>query len=225
MKMVKLVMFFVVITILASTGFSATVSVPDTKASPSSTVQVPLEIDNASGIAGFQMTIVFDQDVLTAQQALTGTLTDDWLLFYNVETPGVISIAGLNPDLDELPDIDGSLVFISFFVEGAVGETTNITITQTGFYNSLAENITVFCQSGLFTIDVNLGDINGDDTIDISDVILCLRMAIELPVNVNAQNYSSPYPLWLKSRADMNSDTEINISDVILILRKAIGLD
>jgi hypothetical protein len=56
------------------------------------------------------------------------------------------------------------------------------------------------------------GDINGDDSIDISDVILCLRMAIGLdPVNVNL--------------ADMNGDGEVDISDVILILRKAIGLD
>lgn len=56
------------------------------------------------------------------------------------------------------------------------------------------------------------GDINGDETIDISDVILCLRQAIGL----DQQN---------KQFADMNDDGEIDISDVILILRKAIGLD
>lgn len=56
------------------------------------------------------------------------------------------------------------------------------------------------------------GDINGDDTIDISDVILCLRMAIGIdPVNTDL--------------ADMNGDGVVDISDVILILRKAIGLD
>jgi len=56
------------------------------------------------------------------------------------------------------------------------------------------------------------GDINGDGEIDISDVILCLRMAIGLdPVNLNL--------------ADMNDDGTVDISDVILVLRKAIGLD
>jgi len=55
------------------------------------------------------------------------------------------------------------------------------------------------------------GDLNGDNNIDISDVILCLRMAIGLdPVN---------------NLADMNDDGEIDITDVIKILRKAIGLD
>jgi len=56
------------------------------------------------------------------------------------------------------------------------------------------------------------GDINNDGSIDIVDVILCLRMAIGLdPVNLNL--------------ADMNGDGEVDIVDVILILRKAIGLD
>lgn len=56
------------------------------------------------------------------------------------------------------------------------------------------------------------GDLNYDMQIDISDVILCLRMAIGLdPVNLGL--------------ADMNNDGQVDISDVILILRKAIGLD
>jgi len=56
------------------------------------------------------------------------------------------------------------------------------------------------------------GDINSDGDIDISDVILCLRIAIGLdPVNLET--------------ADMNNDGIVDISDVILILRKAIGLD
>jgi len=56
-----------------------------------------------------------------------------------------------------------------------------------------------------------IGDINEDGIIDISDVILCLRMAVGLdPANITL--------------ADINSDGVIDISDVILILRVAIGL-
>ncbi len=59
---------------------------------------------------------------------------------------------------------------------------------------------------------VQKGNINSDSHIDISDVILCLRMVIGLdPVN--------------KDLADMNRDNEVDIRDVILILRKAVGLD
>ena len=59
---------------------------------------------------------------------------------------------------------------------------------------------------------VEKGDINEDEAIDISDVILCLRQAVGL----NEKDFSS---------ADMNFDGKIDIADVILVLRKAIGLN
>jgi len=63
-----------------------------------------------------------------------------------------------------------------------------------------------------FMITPNTGYHIGDEGVDISDVILCLRMAIGLdPGNLNL--------------ADMNDDGTVDISDVILVLRKAIGLD
>jgi len=59
---------------------------------------------------------------------------------------------------------------------------------------------------------ITKGDISKDGLLDVSDVILCLRMAISLdPVDLET--------------ADMNNDGIVDISDVILILRKAIGLD
>jgi len=56
-----------------------------------------------------------------------------------------------------------------------------------------------------------IGDLNKDGNFDISDVILCLRQAIELDPRI--------------PDSDVNFDETTDISDVILILRKAIGLD
>ena len=68
-----------------------------------------------------------------------------------------------------------------------------------------------WCSEHRLILDLK-GDINLDGVVDISDVILCLRMAIGLdPVD--------------KNLADMNNDGLVDISDVILILRKAVGLD
>jgi hypothetical protein len=74
------------------------------------------------------------------------------------------------------------------------------------------------------TESVELGDINGDGTVNIRDVILCLRMSIGLPVTINEDTYTE-YPDWLKNRADMNEDEVVNIQDVILVLRKSLDLD
>ncbi|HRR97026.1 MAG TPA: hypothetical protein P5150_09900, partial [Candidatus Ratteibacteria bacterium] len=38
-----------------------------------------------------------------------------------------------------------------------------------------------------------VGNINGDEGIDISDVILVLRMALGLPITINGQTYNYPY--------------------------------
>jgi hypothetical protein len=55
------------------------------------------------------------------------------------------------------------------------------------------------------------GDMNYDETVDISDVILVLRMALGL-------DPEDPC-------ADINDDGVVIISDVILTLRMALGLD
>ena len=56
-----------------------------------------------------------------------------------------------------------------------------------------------------------LGDINGDGKVDISDVILVLRIALKLDS--------------LAPCSDINGDGNVDISDVILTLRMALGLD
>ncbi len=69
------------------------------------------------------------------------------------------------------------------------------------------------------------GDINSSERVDISDVILCLRMSIALPVTIGtSEPLSSPYTPELVDLADMNGEGGVNISDVILILRESIGL-
>lgn len=69
------------------------------------------------------------------------------------------------------------------------------------------------------------GDINRDKSVDVTDVILCLRMAVELDIVIDGVTYSPPsYNDTLKTLADMNVDQLVDVSDVILTLRKAVGL-
>jgi hypothetical protein len=60
-----------------------------------------------------------------------------------------------------------------------------------------------------------LGDMNNDGSIDISDVILVLRCALDLPIE--------PYECLPCGNIDQISG--VDISDVILTLRMALGLD
>jgi len=219
-----LVLFF-----FTSVLSAATVSIPDTEGGTGATVQVPVEIDDASAIAGFQFTVTFSHEVLQPTGASAGTLTGEWMFFCNTDIPGQVTVAGLDPNLEELGEEAGSLLTLSFLVTGELEETTSFAFADTFFYNALAEDISIAFQAGIFTVDVQVGDVNGDESINISDVILCLRIAIGLPVTIGEEIYSGSdpggYPAWLESRSDMNGDGSVNIQDVILILRKSIGLD
>jgi hypothetical protein len=139
----------------------------------------------------------------------TGTINGNKIIFYNLNLE-VWESVGNEKHL--------SLVF-NFNGNANPGETFGVDLTEiTAFgkesgIDAKIEGLPI--RGNITKIETQVGekgDINGDGSIDISDVILCLRMAIGLdPVNVNL--------------ADMNGDGEVDISDVILILRKAIGLD
>jgi photosystem II stability/assembly factor-like uncharacterized protein len=64
--------------------------------------------------------------------------------------------------------------------------------------------------SGMFRLS-QIADINIDDRVDISDVILVLRLALQLDPPAAC--------------SDINEDGQVDISDVILTLRMALGLD
>ena len=91
----------------------------------------------------------------------------------------------------------------------------NVRFSSAYHYPETLEDISV--DSGfLNVVNVSLehaesGDISADRVIDITDVILCLRMAIGLE------------PFDLKT-SDTNNDGITDIDDVILILRMSIGL-
>ncbi len=105
------------------------------------------------------------------------------------------------------------------------GETASANFpTQNAYQGSNGGNGDAFVTKLSFEGNIFKGDINSDGKIDISDVILCLRIALELPVVILDETFNPPYPDWLIETADMNEDGVIDISDVIKILRKAVGL-
>ena len=113
-------------------------------------------------------------------------------------------------------------------VELVVGSYT-VTYKQVGDDWSIPADapvdITKDGQVSLTGTYVLLGDINGDGSVDILDVMLALRMTVELPVEIDGQTWEVAYPEWLILRADYDESGDVNISDVMLILRRSIGID
>jgi hypothetical protein len=119
------------------------------------------------------------------------------------------SSASYSIDTDVLSGGGSECSSTSFYLMSTLGQPSAIgPSTSANFKNYAGFWYTIaYPQAGCYW----LGDINCDDLVDISDVILVLRIALQL---------DTPKPC-----SDINGDGHVDISDVILTLRMALGLD
>ncbi|HRR96712.1 MAG TPA: cohesin domain-containing protein, partial [Candidatus Ratteibacteria bacterium] len=211
------------ITIVANTF----VSIPIIYFDGNEEIEIPINISNASNLVGFQFTITFDPEILDLTNVETPIepcdLTYDWTIIPNTTITGEIIGAGFNPTLIGLASERGSIIIIKANVIGEIPEEgIPLTIEEMRLRTPEGQSMPVITQNGLLLPGMP-GDIDRNGEVDIFDSILCLRMAVKLPVKINNTTYNDPYETLIK-RADLKKDGEIDISDVILILRKAIGL-
>jgi len=156
----------------------------------------------------FEVTINVDTDPVNPPTGviITETLPFDW------------EITDSTPNYSKYTSLTNTYKWLFFSQSGVPSSTITYTVQvppdAIGQYEFSGEIVNYAITGGDTTIDetsYEKGDVNEDGEIDISDVILCLRMAIGL----------DPVDILL---ADMNGDEVVDISDVILILRKSIGL-
>ncbi|MCD6221880.1 hypothetical protein J7K25_06965, partial [bacterium] len=152
----KLLIGVIGILFLGFIGFSyadPTVSIPDTTvAAGTATVEIPINIDNGTGIAGFQFTVTFDQNVLNATGATAGSLTSGWTITSNPTVEGEITIAGFDPSLNGISGGSGSLCILQFNVVGNPGQSTDLIFTVSKLRDNQSNPIPFSSLNGTFTI-------------------------------------------------------------------------
>jgi hypothetical protein len=74
-RVLFLSLLFLLYLFLTSNAFAASVSIPDTSVNTGTTVEVPLNIDSITNLAGFQLTVTYDPAVLQAAGSSRGDLT------------------------------------------------------------------------------------------------------------------------------------------------------
>lgn len=171
----------------------------------------------------FDVTIQINTDL---QNLPTGVIISETL-------PPNWSIISANPDYLKFSPSTNTYKWVQFNQSGVLPFTITYTVSvpedATGEYEfsgiiktssdeQQIEGDTVIEEGGS-------GDINNDGNVDISDVLLCLRIAINQDVSINGETYSPPYPFWLVDLADIDRSGDVDISDVIIILRISIGLN
>lgn len=199
---------------------SRTLSIPTHLSGPTNTVvEVPINIDDASGVAGFQTDLLFNPGILSPEGVVKGSLianVADWTVDLQSVGSGRIRIIGGNTKAVPLTGGAGDLVKIRFRIspQAVTNSFTTLDFVGTILSQNRAADIPVVTQSGKLTVSLRKGDVNGDGKVDILDVMLTINAILERTTLTEQQRVS----------ADVNGDGAVDIRDVVGTVRIALGL-
>lgn len=192
------------------------ISVQSVTCAAGSTVDVAVKIEKNPGILGATLSFEYDDGI-----TLMGATAGDAFSALTMTKPGKFSSPcnfiwdGQDISADDIKD--GTILTLQFDVDEAAANGTqyniNVSYEEGDIVDSALQFLNAETVNGSITImDYKMGDLNGDDKINTSDVILLRRYAAggyEVTINTAA--------------ADVNGDGKLNTTDVILIRRYIAG--
>ena len=219
-RLLSLLLALVLVAGLLPIGAAAaqepTVRVESVSASPGDSVEVDIVLEHNPGILGATLTFTFDQDLTLvdaqageALSCLTMTKPGQFVSPCNFVWDGI--------ELDPEDIRDGVMLTLTFQVSerAAVGEDLSVSVSYApgGITGGDLQSVELAVQNGAVTVlDFIPGDLNGDQLVSTTDVILLRR------------HLAGGYDLTVDERAaDVNADGYINATDVITIRRYLAG--
>lgn len=194
------------------TGEDKRLTIPEVTGSPGHTVSVPINVNDAEGLAGLDITITYDSSALTFNEVEASSSFSGLEPVVNSSVTGKIILRIVGYDI---PDGGSPFLNMSFTVNpNAVANTeASITIESIEAFDELGGDISITAQGGKVKIQSPYmkGDLDGDGKIRPNDAIILLRISAGL---------MAPTPQQLFA-ADFNNDGEIKSNDAILVLREA----
>lgn len=138
---------------LSAQAFAATVSIPDTDASADRAIEVPVMVDNAARITGFQFTVTYDASALQATGAGAGDLTSGWMITPNTNEAGQMKVAGVSTTLQELrAGSSGSLANLKFKVIKKSAKNSTLAFNVCSLSDSSGNKLSATCKEGQIRI-------------------------------------------------------------------------
>ncbi len=188
---------------------------------PGYTVEVPVVIEQGSGVTGFQFDLEFEKDKLTPIEVAAGEdLAFGWEFQYSnvsTTTTGKVNVIGYKSQGQALAgDDEKQVVKILFRVDNYAREgdaplsfgDLAFTVDVDGIKKP------VHTRDGKIVITRRqLGDVNGDGLIDVQDVMLAVRFALN----------EIPLESLEKFAADVNRDGVVDVTDIVQIVNKSLG--
>lgn len=200
----------------ADTSSTAIISVESKNVKPGETVNIDVSIKNNPGILGATLKLSYDEGL-----TLTDAKNGEAFSYLTMTKPGKMTSTcrfGWDGQECKKEDVkDGVILTLTFKVSKDVkaGKKLNISVSTDGenIYDNELKKIQVKTTNGGITAtDYTPGDVNGDNQINVTDVIMTRRFVVggyDLKINEKA--------------ADVNDDGQVDAADVILIRRFITG--
>jgi hypothetical protein len=151
-------LILVALLLVTANAFATTLSMPSMNGDTGTTIDIPVTIDNATGVAAFQITVTYDSSVLNCTTVLKGSLiSTGWdAMTVNATVPGQIFGTTNSSDLSELSGVGGDLALIRCAVLNNPGANTTLHFVAspaTSLVNGIADSIPATLINGSFTIN------------------------------------------------------------------------
>jgi len=167
-------------------GGQVSLSLPNVQVRPNGQTTLSALLENGSEtFTSANIEITYDSSVVSFVSVTKGEMISAWNLAENHKTPGLIQI-GLAGAI--AVDSDGELFRLTFSALGDNGNKTDLSFAGCSIDEG---QITPVLNNGALEILLLQGDINGDCIIDLTDVILTLKLMTDNPAGEEIYNDAS----------------------------------
>lgn len=199
-----------------------TLSVDTDKVSPGQEVVVTLALDQAlSGLNNYQFNVLYD----AARFELTGSTVGAAPTVVSAPREDeqgkgdCITVSGLSTEGQAVSLAAGTVATLTFMAldTAELGETEfNVSVQALPAYADLSDVALDVQSNAKVTLEaaaaVLLGDVNGDEKVNIRDLVLLAQYVANQPNKV-----------IIEANADLSGDGKVNIRDVVTLAKKVAG--
>ena len=171
------IFIFIILSLLPVYGFASVIKIPNSQSPPGSEIRIPIVVENADSLAGAEISVSFNGNLLIPLRVETTRITADFMVMDSISA-NKIAVSLASPT--GIPDGNGAIANLIFRVPASVSseDTTLLTFQKVRLYDKNTDPIAINVQNGLFTVSEkafvfpNIFTPNGDGYNDFAQFII-----------------------------------------------------
>jgi len=197
---------------------SVNISIPSNiRIHPGGSIWIPIEISNAENVAGADIVLNYDSAVITATDARSTLMTNNFKVEFNADQNGQIKISLTEKDGKELNAESGAMVEIKFAAKSDTPINTvsplilaiaHLNDAYSRDFAASALKRDVKTVNGSITADYPLGDVDHSGTVNLYDAVLALKALTGINEN------------GIYTDTEVGNNGKIGLEDVVYILQR-----